>query len=379
MLVASRRVFRIARFKRLLRHGRTPSSALLDVAESVRRRLRLGRVPEIRLLPVCVSPLVWSLGGRPRVFLPSELFERLDEAAQEAILAHELAHIRRGDHWVRLLETAVTTLFWWHPVAWWAARRLQELEDLCCDAVAVDTAPHGAKAYATALLDTLDFLSERPVAPPLAATAAKPSVSLTRRIAMLKNHSSPVRLTFGRLVLLLTAAALPMAVAFGQKPSEDVEKTESAPAATRDVDKDGAPAEKLDSPTTSVFPYQVKFEQGATRFVDGDKITIVEVRGTAKTFEPGNIYWIKGTYTLTSRDKAGLAAYTTAMDAAEGKKTRVLPAPKNRRHEGQRHVYALSANAAPGMAARQLLRRRNEFRRQHFGTGDSVLKRWWGS
>ena len=78
------------------------------------------------------------------------------------------------------------------------------------------------------------------------------------------------------------------------------------------------PAGKPDTPTTSEFPYVVKFEQGATRFSNGDKITILEVRGTADTFEPGNIYWIKGTYTLASHERAMLAAFTTAMDSDDG-------------------------------------------------------------
>ena len=65
------------------------------------------------------------------------------------------------------------------------------------------------------------------------------------------------------------------------------------------------------APTTSEFPYAVQFEQGATRFLDGDKITILEVRGTADTFAPGNLYWIKGTYTLASHDQAMLAAFTS--------------------------------------------------------------------
>ena len=81
------------------------------------------------------------------------------------------------------------------------------------------------------------------------------------------------------------------------------------------------PAEKPDAPATSEFPYAVQFEQGATRFLKGDKITIVEVRGTADKFTPGNIYWIKGTYTLASHDRATLAAFTTAMDAANGRST----------------------------------------------------------
>jgi beta-lactamase regulating signal transducer with metallopeptidase domain len=225
VLFASGHAFRILRFRRLLHCSEAPSSVVLGMAEGIGRRLGLGRVPEIRVLPVCVSPLVWSLGGRPKVFLPAGLFERLDATAQEAILAHELAHVRRKDHWVRLLEVAISTLFWWHPVVWWATRQLQELEDQCCDRVVVDMAPHGARSYATALLDTLDFLSERPIAAPLGATAAKSATSLTRRIAMLKTRSSTARLTLGRLALLLAVAALPMALAFGQKPPEAADKT----------------------------------------------------------------------------------------------------------------------------------------------------------
>ncbi|MEN6534234.1 MAG: M56 family metallopeptidase [Bryobacteraceae bacterium] len=236
VVFASGRVYRILRFRKLLHCGEAPASAVLSTAEGIAKRLGLRRAPDIRILPVCVSPLVWSLGGMPKVFLPAALFERLDGAAQEAILAHELAHVRRKDHWVRLLEVVITTLFWWHPAVWWAARQLQELEDQCCDGMVVDMAPHSAKSYATALLDTLDFLCERSIAAPLGATAAKSSISLTRRIAMLKNRSWTARLTFGRLMLLLTLAALPMALAFGQKPPKTTEKTPPVVIELRIVD-----------------------------------------------------------------------------------------------------------------------------------------------
>ena len=80
--------------------------------------------------------------------------------------------------------------------------------------------PHGAQTYATALLDTLDFLSERPAAAPFGATAASFSLSLIkRRITMLKDGSSfAARLTLSRVALLLALAALPMALAFAIEP-----------------------------------------------------------------------------------------------------------------------------------------------------------------
>jgi len=84
--------------------------------------------------------------------------------------------------------------------------------------------------------------------------------------------------------------------------------------------KEDAPAAaaKPDELMKSEFPYVLKFEQGATRFSDGDKITILEVLGTADTFAQGNIYCVKGTYTLASRDRAILLASATVKDPESG-------------------------------------------------------------
>ena len=219
-LFAFAQAYRILRFRRLLRAAEPAPSGVLEMAERAARRIGLRRVPRIVMLPVRIAPLVWSLSGRPRVVLPAALFDRLDRAAQGAILAHELAHVRRKDHWVRLLELLVVTLFWWHPVAWWACRQLRELEEQCCDGMVLGTGRHDSRAYAIALLDTLEFLSESSVAAPLGATAAEPTLSLARRIKMLRNSSTVTRLTLGRLLLLAALAAAPMALAFAVEPPE---------------------------------------------------------------------------------------------------------------------------------------------------------------
>ena len=128
------------------------------------------------------------------------------------------------------------------------------------------------------------------------------------------------------------------------------------------------------------LPHAVRVEQGATRFLDGDKITILEVRGTADTFAPGNIYRIKGTYSLASHDRATLAVYTTAMDAENARSTPLkvqstvidkgdgtftLFLPMTCR--GWPHVSFYPADGGDGFGG------------NYFGTGDSVLKCWWGS
>ena len=224
---------RIFRFQRLLRAAEPVSAGVLLMAAEAGKQLGLRRIPEIRMLPVRVSPMVWTLGLRPQLLLPLELFERLEPAAQNALLMHELAHVRRKDHLVRLLQLLVSTLFWWHPVVWWACRELQQLEEFCCDAMVVGMVPSSRNAYATALLDTLDFLCDGSIAAPLGATATKSSVLLARRIAMMKNRTGALRLTLSRLLLLVLAAAVPMSLAFGAKQPQSDEPKSANPAAVK--------------------------------------------------------------------------------------------------------------------------------------------------
>lgn len=227
-LLACGNACRILRFQRVLRTSEDAPRAIARTANTIGTRLGLRRPPRVAILPIRCSPLVWFLGGRACILLPATLFERLDADAQEAILAHELAHVFRRDHWVRLLELLVTTLFWWHPVVWYAARRLRDLEEQCCDGLALSTVAHGPKAYAVALLDTLDFLSERPLVAPAVATATRSHASVARRIEMLKNGAPVVRLTVGRLLLLSALAAVPMPVSFASAPPESDDKAASA-------------------------------------------------------------------------------------------------------------------------------------------------------
>jgi len=250
IVFASSHAYRVVRFRRALRSALPPPAAVCRMADRIGRQFGLRRVPKIMIVPMRVSPMVWSVGGRARVILPSDLWQRLEPGGQETILTHELAHVRRRDHLVRLLELIATTLFWWHPVVWWASRELRELEERCCDAMVLETAPAAARSYATALLDTLDFLSESSAAVPLGATAAKPAVSLARRIRMLKDHrSGVVRLTFGRALVLAVAAAIPMSMALAAESPRTEGPLRASPKKKESVDESGrTPAGKLPAP-----------------------------------------------------------------------------------------------------------------------------------
>lgn len=221
--IALRQALSIRRFALLLRGTRPPEEVITTKARQLGRDLGLSRIPPIAMSPAALPPLVWSVGGPPRVILPIGLFSRIDGEAQSAILAHELAHIRRRDYLVRLLELAATTLFWWHPIVWWACLRLRDLEEQCCDGRVLELAPHQARTYATALIETLEFLAAHPrVAVPL-PTAVNSSGSLARRIRMLTEPQT-IHLSAYSSLIVATLVALPLAMVFAESPPKANEK-----------------------------------------------------------------------------------------------------------------------------------------------------------
>jgi bla regulator protein blaR1 len=164
------------------------------------------RAPEILVLPDLAPPMLWFL-GRAKLLLPGRLVSNADRLGLRAILAHELAHLRRGDHWVRRLDFFAGLIWWWNPVYWLTRERLSTEAELACDEWAIRTVPDGRVSYAEALLDVCETLSTtRSPAPALGVAGA--GRFLERRVNMiLQNHapsriSVPVLLGAGVLFLL---------------------------------------------------------------------------------------------------------------------------------------------------------------------------------
>ncbi len=138
-----------------------------------------------------------------------------------------------------------------------------------------------------------------------------------------------------------------------------------------------APAEEpKNEASNQPLPFHVKVEKGAAKFLDGDEIVIEEIRGTAATVTPGNIYWIKGTYKLNSAPKATLAAFTTATNADDGK-SRVLAVQRVsvEKGEGEFALYLpMTVNGFPHVS----FYNGGGFGGVYFGTGETILKTWWG-
>src|SRR5262249_29387224 len=134
------------------------------------------------------------------------------------LLAHELAHLRRRDQWVRILELLTTGLYWWLPILWWARRELEEAEEQCCDAWVLWALPGSGRTYALGLVETVDFLSGVRPARPLLASGFGQVQSLKRRITMIMSGTTSRSLTWTGLlaVLGLGVALLPLVPTWAQ-------------------------------------------------------------------------------------------------------------------------------------------------------------------
>lgn len=188
-----RQVVRTVQFRRRVLRETVAPAELQEQTAELASRLGLRHFPTVLVVDAAISPMLWGCGRRAKLLFPADLAERLDDEARGTLLAHELAHFNRGDHWVRLLELVTTALFWWHPVVWWARRRIEESEEECCDAWVVQKFRETPRCYAEALLDTIDFLCEsRELLPPVASGLGQ-APFLRRRLArILEGQTSPV-------------------------------------------------------------------------------------------------------------------------------------------------------------------------------------------
>jgi hypothetical protein len=217
------------------------------------------------LLPGRVAPMLWAAFGAPRLLVPAGLLGRLTPEGRDTLLLHELAHLRRGDHRVRALEFLAMGLYWWHPVVWFARRELREAEEQCCDAWVVSALPGAGRAYASALLDTLDFLSAAPPAVPLLASGLGQVSDLKRRLTMIMRGTTPRALGWrgAFVVLALGALLLPVLPTRAQAPAREAEGEEGTTKRVRVVRDEEGPSPELQKAEAELRRLEVEIKRKA--------------------------------------------------------------------------------------------------------------------
>lgn len=153
--------------------------------------LRAGRV---RLLVSEALSLPGPLAAgvlRPVVLLPARVLERLPLAQIEALLAHELAHVRRHDYLWNLLASALEVVLFYHPAVWLLGRELRVAREECCDALAAGVCPDRL-VYARALAAVAEWRQDAVLGVPAPAAARGPLVRRFRRLLGLDLPPEPL-------------------------------------------------------------------------------------------------------------------------------------------------------------------------------------------
>jgi beta-lactamase regulating signal transducer with metallopeptidase domain/protocatechuate 3,4-dioxygenase beta subunit/uncharacterized GH25 family protein len=157
-------------------------------ANAMAQRLGIRRLVELRVSQVIESPLVTGL-FKAAILFPASAITKLTPDQVDALLAHELAHIRRMDLLVNHLQSVVETVLFYHPAIWWISHMVRAEREHCCDDVAIRlTGDKGA--YVSALIS----LEEIRIASPRLVVAAR-SGSLLERVQRMVGR--PAKQKFG--------------------------------------------------------------------------------------------------------------------------------------------------------------------------------------
>jgi beta-lactamase regulating signal transducer with metallopeptidase domain len=151
------------------------------------KRVGITRPVSLRISQHLQGPLAMGI-VRSLIILPASALMALTPEQLEAVLAHELAHVRRADYLWNLIQTMIETLFFFHPAVWWLGRRMRQQRELCCDDVAVQSCADPV-LYATALLRLEERRNQR-LTLAMALDGHKPGSGLRLRIARILGESN---------------------------------------------------------------------------------------------------------------------------------------------------------------------------------------------
>jgi bla regulator protein BlaR1 len=158
-----------------------------------------------------IEPGVFGI-FRPVLLLPEGIEHRLTPAQLEAVLAHEMCHVRRRDNLTAAIHMLTETLFWFHPLVWWIRARLIEERERACDEGVLQRGSE-PETYAAGIIEVCKSYAESP----LACVSGISGSDLKRRIIYIVDHCAGENLTRSRKVLVAAVgiAAIVGPLAFG--------------------------------------------------------------------------------------------------------------------------------------------------------------------
>jgi uncharacterized protein (TIGR03435 family) len=187
-----------------LREGRE-----VETLRRVERTKGIEKPIELRLSPTSLEPGIFGI-VRPVLVWPNGISKQLEDSHLEAILAHELLHVRRRDNLAAAVHMLVEAIFWFYPLVWWIGGRLLEERERACDESVLDSGSD-RKVYAESILKICEFC----VGSPMTCVSGVTGADLKKRIVQIMSETMARNLDFSRKLLLSVAGLAVIAVPLG--------------------------------------------------------------------------------------------------------------------------------------------------------------------
>ena len=225
------------------------SAEVQGMVDRLSRAMKLALPPQVRVVLEGLSPCMAGV-LKPVILIPASLISKLSTAELEAILAHEMSHIRRWDYLFSLVQMVVESLLFYHPGVWIISHLIRVDRELCCDDLALSLIPDRA-TYVRALAASAGF-THPPLAPALIG-------SLTFRLRRILGRPTS-RPALG-IVAPISCGIILTAMLFGLpgKKARVIFPTESLPHSWR--------ADASIRPSTDLIEIQFKAPEGNARIV----------------------------------------------------------------------------------------------------------------
>ncbi|MBS4071785.1 MAG: M48 family metalloprotease [Algoriphagus sp.] len=248
---------------------------VIKMAHRLVGKLGVRKEVEFRTSTLIQSPLTFGT-IKPVILLPTALIFQLSTAQLEAIIAHELAHVKRNDYLSNLLLSGLEILFFFHPCYWWMSQTVKELRENAADDLALKAGIQ-PKVLATSLAEVLNFAKQNP--PDLALAASKKRNPTLLRIKRMlgyetENYPQTSIISIPMLLTLFLSAGL-MASAQQDAPKSEFKNEKSAAIQSRlEIAPawDTIPTSNLRNSKIENHRISITTEDGKTYHIIGDKM-----------------------------------------------------------------------------------------------------------
>jgi len=239
-------VQRICFVRGLVAQAKPANAWLLETLEQCRRQIGIRRNIELKLTGNSLSPAVCGL-FKPVILMPADLLEKLSREKLKAVLIHELAHIKRADIWVNLLQTMLQIAYFYNPLVWIANAMVRSVREQAVDEMVLVAFGGESKSYSNVLIDIAEMVFSKPGFGLRLIGVVESKKALQGRITHMLNRRLPKSSRLGVWGLLVIVIFGIVILPMGCSP---VQKTDLEPyiPTTSTINEQGHIVDKLDYP-----------------------------------------------------------------------------------------------------------------------------------